>query len=176
MVRPLNILGEADQKILRKRAQRLASRDNSETESAAVAETLVLGIGEGKYALNLIHLVRVVQLAGLTPLPGAPGFVAGLAPLEGEVLTVVDVGHILLGHRTKVKIGVVVGHLGERITLGFDTFIGIQAHPGDDLQEVPAGISDAAQRCIKGIAPGGTGLLSLNRLFEELSLTPSHGN
>jgi purine-binding chemotaxis protein CheW len=49
-----------------------------------------------RYALSLEHLIEVVTLGEVTPVPGAPVTVLGLCSLRGEILPVLDLGRLLV--------------------------------------------------------------------------------
>jgi chemotaxis signal transduction protein len=51
---------------------------------------LIVRVGSQRYALPAAAVERILPMAALTPLPGAPRDVAGLLNLHGEILPVVD--------------------------------------------------------------------------------------
>ncbi|WP_239700504.1 chemotaxis protein CheW [Massilia sp. 9096] len=51
-------------------------------------------IGPGRFALPLSAVERVLPLARLAPLPGAPYFVPGLLDLHGEAIPVIDLSRL----------------------------------------------------------------------------------
>jgi chemotaxis-related protein WspB len=57
-------------------------------------KVLVFHIGRERYALPLASIERVLPVAGLTPLPGAPRFVPGLLDLHGEAVPVIDLSRL----------------------------------------------------------------------------------
>jgi len=55
---------------------------------------MVFHIGRERFALPLASVVRVLPVARLKALPGAPDFVRGLLDLHGEALPVIDVSSL----------------------------------------------------------------------------------
>jgi chemotaxis-related protein WspB len=57
-------------------------------------KVMVFHIGSARYALPLAAIERVLPVARLTPLPGAPHFVPGLLDLHGEAIPVIDLSRL----------------------------------------------------------------------------------
>jgi purine-binding chemotaxis protein CheW len=57
---------------------------------------LLFRAGDRDWAISATFAAEVVPLPALTPAPGAPPFVAGVAVLRGEVIPVIELG-VLLG-------------------------------------------------------------------------------
>jgi chemotaxis-related protein WspB len=57
-------------------------------------KVLVFHIGRERYALPLTAVLRVLPVARLKPLPGAPHYVPGLLDLHGEPVPVVDLSRL----------------------------------------------------------------------------------
>jgi chemotaxis-related protein WspB len=57
-------------------------------------KVLVFHIGRERYALPLAAVLRVLPVARLTALPGAPHFVPGLLDLHGEPVPVIDLSRL----------------------------------------------------------------------------------
>jgi chemotaxis-related protein WspB len=57
-------------------------------------KVMVFHIGVARYALPLAAIERVLPVARLTPLPGAPHFVPGLLDLHGEAIPVIDLSRL----------------------------------------------------------------------------------
>jgi len=57
-------------------------------------KVLVFHIGRERYALPLTAVLRVLPVARLKPLPGAPHYVPGLLDLHGEPVPVLDLSRL----------------------------------------------------------------------------------
>ncbi len=70
---------------------RSASRSFVTEEAVAdLRELLVIGAGEGAYAIPVERVREIVRLAAITRIPRMPDWLVGVVPLRGEVIEVVD--------------------------------------------------------------------------------------
>ena len=83
----------ADETLYRERAARLAQVP--ENTAQATQKMAVLRLGTECFGLEVTCVRAFVHLRGLTPIPGAPAHIAGHMNLHGELLTVVDLRHLL---------------------------------------------------------------------------------
>ncbi len=58
-------------------------------------ELLIFRIQGQRYGIDLADLDEVLYMAAIKPLPGGPGFLAGILNLRGEPLPVLDLTHRL---------------------------------------------------------------------------------
>lgn len=159
----------AEETLLRERAKAIAAPASAPITSHASDELLVVLAGQGRYALPLSRLAGVTTLPRLTPLPGAPNFVAGLAHVQGRTLTVVSLG-VLLGHAAQPsRLGVLVDVAGETFAFGVAGVEGVRPMwpPGEDA--VPEGVAAEARRAIEAVGPGGVCRVDLNRLIDVVT-------
>ena len=82
--------------ILDARAAALARIPVRPDAAADVLEVALFALAEESYAIETRHVRRVVRLAELTPVPGAPALLSGVVNLSGEILAVFDL-HAALG-------------------------------------------------------------------------------
>lgn len=87
----------AAERTLRERARRLATEahDDAPTRVTAGTEVLLCRLHDERYAIELSRLRAVQSARGLAPLPGTPGFVAGMLNVRGMVVTVLDLARCL---------------------------------------------------------------------------------
>jgi purine-binding chemotaxis protein CheW len=76
--------------VMDERARALARAPAEPTSAARALEVVVFALSGERYALEAAHVREVVRLSGLTPLPGAPDFLAGVINLRGQILAVFD--------------------------------------------------------------------------------------
>lgn len=160
--------GEVE-RILRERARALAQEPTSTAEHEARAEALVVRVGSARYAVPLATLSSVVALDGVTPLPGAPSFVSGLAQVHGHVITIVDLG-VLLGEAPSPPTRALLVEVeSEAFGLGIAAYETVLPLPSEGLSPAPPGLSDGAARYLEGLIPGsGVGLLRLPLIIGDL--------
>lgn len=60
-----------------------------------MVEALLLPLGRDWYALPLVNVREVVPAPAVTPVPGAPAWLLGVANLRGQILPVLDTAHRL---------------------------------------------------------------------------------
>jgi len=158
------------ERILRERARELAHAQTQGDELKARGEALVVRVGHARWAVPLAGLAGVVGLDALTPLPGAPGFVAGLAHVYGHVTTIVDLG-VLLGEAPEAPAAAMLVEVDSgTFGLGVAAYESVISVAAAGLAPVPLGLSDAARRYVEGIMPAaGVGLLKLSAIVDDLS-------
>ena len=88
---------EAELRILRARAQKLAVAPNDETKKKATLEVVRFRLGENIYAIEAQFVFATRWLHELTPVPGTPAAFLGITPHQGGVLPVVALD-VLFGH------------------------------------------------------------------------------
>lgn len=69
---------------------------------------LVFHAGDRDYAVPAVFAAEVITLPRLTPAPGAPPYVSGVAVIRGEVIPVVELGALSGGPRKGRPRGVLV--------------------------------------------------------------------
>lgn len=126
-------------------------------------QVVVFRLGHDRFAVDVGDVREVLRTPPLTRLPGAPGYVRGVANLRGEVVPVVDL---------RLKLGAPEGdHEDSRVLVCEleGEAIGIEV---DDVQEVsnlddghvqaaPRQWADETQAPLKGIARVGDHLILL---------------
>lgn len=81
--------------VLEERARRLARGQQAERRPAGSVEMLTFVLGPERYGIEARFVREVVNPLEVTPVPGGPGFLAGVANLRGEVLAVFDLRGLL---------------------------------------------------------------------------------
>lgn len=157
------------ERILRERARELARTQARADEGARRGDALVVRIGHARYAVPLAGLAGVVNLDAITPLPGAPNFVAGLAHLHGHVVTIVDLGVVLGEAAEPPAAALMIETSSGTFGLGVSAYEGVVPVPAMGPDAQPPGLSEAAARYVEGlIAAPGVGLLRLRAIVDDL--------
>jgi purine-binding chemotaxis protein CheW len=81
--------GARQEAIFAQRAEALSRASDADAMREA-HEALVFRLGEEYYAFSSEQVVEVRPLSHITPLPSAPGFVAGLVNVRGRIVPVLD--------------------------------------------------------------------------------------
>ena len=104
---------------------------------------LRIRLGAEHYALDLEHVLEVVELGDVTPVPGAGATVIGLRNLRGEILPALDLSAMLgVAEGTAQRSLVVVAEGDRRAGLAVDEAI--------DLSELPEASAPVDSLLIRG--------------------------
>jgi purine-binding chemotaxis protein CheW len=104
---------------------------------------LRIRLGAEHYALDLEHVLEVVELGDVTPVPGAGATVIGLRNLRGEILPALDLSAMLgVAGGTAQRSLVVVAEGDRRAGLAVDEAI--------DLSELPEASAPVDSLLIRG--------------------------
>ena len=126
-------------------------------------KTMVFHIGRERYALPLASVLRVLPVARLKALPGAPHFVPGLLDLHGEAIPVIDLSRLAgtppdaVRYDTRILL-VEIDAAGRRRRLGLkaERVVGVASLDG---ALADAGVASAPW--LGQVAPGVDGMLQL---------------
>lgn len=86
---------EEVERILRERAEALAKPREEARAPADLLEILVFSLAGERYGLETAHVLAVVPLRGLTPVPSTPSWILGLVNHRGRALPVFDLRRLL---------------------------------------------------------------------------------
>ena len=126
-------------------------------------KTMVFHIGRERYALPLASVLRVLPVARLKALPGAPHFVPGLLDLHGEAIPVVDLSRLAgtppdaVRYDTRILlVEIDAGGRRRRLGLKAERVVGVASIDGELAD---AGVASAPW--LGQVAPGADGMLQL---------------
>lgn len=99
---------------------------------------LIFHAGDRDYAVSAAFAAEVITLPRLTPAPGAPPFVSGVAVIRGEVIPVVELGALSGGPRKGRPRGVLVRMPQGPLAFGADRVFALKpVQPGVPSADVP---------------------------------------
>ncbi len=164
--------------VLAARAIAIARVPDEAPAAGALLEIMRFRLGNEQYALETSYLREVLRPKEITPLPGAPAFLAGVANLRGQILAVLDLRPffgIAAGAVTELTRVIVLGR--ERIEFGLltDAVHEVALLRADELREPPGSVSGIAADYVRGVTADalilldGAALLKDPRLFIDLS-------
>jgi chemotaxis-related protein WspB len=135
-------------------------------------KALLFHIGRERYALPLAAVARVLPVARLKALPGAPDFVPGLLDLHGEPAPVIDLSALAgqpagaVRHDTRIL-------LVEVPALGRLRRLGLQAERVVGVVDLGAALAEGGVAAAPWLGPVATGTPGLVQLLEpERLLAP----
>jgi purine-binding chemotaxis protein CheW len=82
---------EQKKKILQTRAKIFAREDKEEKEAKEYIQVVEFFLAYETYAIESTFISEVFPLKDLTPLPGTPSFVLGIANVHSEIISVLDI-------------------------------------------------------------------------------------
>ena len=91
---------------------------------------LIVELRGGLYGIDSTKVREIVAVLDATRLPGAPAHVRGVVNLRGQLLTVVDLGHRLIGEPTVSAEGSIV------VIASSDRVLGVLVEDVHDVQEL----------------------------------------
>lgn len=158
----------AIQQVLEARARVLAQRSEAQSRerSRALRQALTLVVGEEQFALALGDVLQIRRDTLVTPLPGSPPELAGIANLRGAVYSIMDLGQILTGkpqteqgwivflRTAAMRLGLLVGRVDSIVTY-------------TDLTPL-----EAAPPHLTGMIAPGVPLINLNALLQHRAFLP----
>ena len=159
---------EEEVAILRARAARIA-RTQNEVKPGEILTALVIHAGGETYALPIEALVAVYVEHTIIQVPCVPPYVAGVANIRGQILTVLDLAVLLKVSSGTTPHALVVASDGEFSVAFCAEAVGETITlPNSDLQPVPAALNGDY---LQAVVPGGIALLNLKALFDDEALT-----
>lgn len=134
-------------------------------------EYVVLGFDAVRIALPLSAVERVVRAVYVTPLPGAPAIVSGVANVQGRIIPVVDMRKRFRLPQREMALTdrLVIAHTAQRaVALVVDSVSGVIEHAEPD--RVDAETILPGLEYVDGVVKLGDGLILIHDLDRFLSL------
>jgi len=147
-----------------------------EEEDTQKDRYLTFRIANEEYGIEIMHVLEIIGLYKITPIPEAPEFVKGVINLRGKVIPVLDV-RLRFGMESKVyderTCTIVVKMKGITVGLIVDTINEVIQIPGKDVDEPTSFSQSAKSMFIMGMGKIGESvkiLLDVDKLLhaEEL--------
>ena len=130
-------------------------------------------IGATLLGVNAMDVQEVVQLSHLTPVHHASDYIAGIINLRGQIVTVVNLRCRLeieaeVEHQTRDIF--IVASQGENIGLLVDEAADVIPADLDRLAPLPANMSQAQQKFLRGICQGETRPIAILNIDAALNM------
>jgi purine-binding chemotaxis protein CheW len=157
-------------RILEERARRMARPTEEASAPVQVVELLVFSLGAERYGIETAHVVEVVAVRALTPVPCVPDFVAGVIHHRGRMLPVLDLGRLVgFGARAGAETGRVVSLEVGPMTFGLwaDAVTGVARARADELAPPPKAETAGWRTFLRGVSVDGVAVLDVEALAAE---------
>lgn len=155
--------------VFRQRAERLAQRGRQEVVRGASVPILVLRIGDERFGIELAHVEQVHPRGELTPVPGAPPALVGVANLSGVPRSVFDLSQLLNVSVSAADAAFIVelnAH-GKMMGLAVEAVEGVLRFDTDQLTSVDDAACDLANGFTRGITDGRIAVLDATLLLQH---------
>jgi purine-binding chemotaxis protein CheW len=132
---------------------------------------LLFGINEGRYALPVHAIERVIRAVEVTPLPKAPEIVIGVINIEGDIIGVVSIRRRFCHpeQETRVTDQFIIAHTSmRRVALVVDFVTDVVEVSGQDIVKAERILSGLSY--IEGAVRRKDGLILISDLDRLLSL------
>lgn len=167
---------ERARRILDERASNLARPSVDPRSARKTTDVINFTLDGERYCIETRCVREVRRFGEVTPLPGVPDFLVGVANLRGEILPVIDIrcflelpakgpaapSHVIICGDARVEFGIIA-----------DTVRDVSPVAIDELAVNPIGRSERSRDCILGVTHDATvvlngfALLTDRRLFVE---------
>lgn len=157
-------------RVLEERARTLARPRTSAPAPVQALELLVFSLGEERYGIETVHVLEVVPLRGLTPVPCVPDFVAGVVHHRGRILPVLDLGRFVgFGARASAETGRVVSLEVGVMTFGIlaDSVAGIVQASAEELAPPPLRDEAGGRTFLRGMTADRVAVLDVEALAAD---------
>lgn len=161
---------EEVERILRQRAEALAKPLEEVRPPTELLELLVLALSGERYGIETVHVLEVVPLRGLTPVPATPPFVLGVVNHRGRILPILDLRRLfeLAGQGVTDANRVVAVEAGAKVFGIFaDAVAGTVRVGTDEVAPPPANLAGDHQALIRGITGEMVAVLDLEALARD---------
>jgi purine-binding chemotaxis protein CheW len=166
--------GAEDLKILEERAALIGHSNSKVLEGNDREDFICFRLGANElYGISYTHADEVLLMTEVTPVPGTPGFIAGIINLRGALLSVMDLKFLFkvqMADELEQQKIIVVSDGGIRFGIIVEEVIGnSQFTPSSLSPPVP---SDGTQNLayVSGIHDGNVTILNMNTLFGDSNL------
>jgi purine-binding chemotaxis protein CheW len=161
---------ERVERILRERAQALAKPLEEAPVRIGELELLVFSLAPDRFGIETAHILEVVPLPELTPVPHTPPFVLGVVNHRGRILPVLDLPKLFqlparaIAERVQV---VAVSAGGMSFGIVADAVVGTVRVAVEDLAAPPVGATGDHQGVLRGVTEGLVAVLDLEALARD---------
>ncbi len=155
--------------VLRARAAALARRPDNAAEAASL-EVLEFRLGTERYAVETSHVIEVLALGEMAPLPCTPPFVLGVVNVRGRITAVIDVKKFFdLPDHGLTDLHHIILVRGHDLELGLlaDVVAGVRSLAPESLQPSLAALSGLHAGFLKGVSAERLVVLDVERMLAD---------
>lgn len=156
----------------REQPQFIPSSGPEHAKSAVPSRICLISLGGELFAIDLRHVREVFELESVTPVPGMPASLVGVANLRGTVVPLTDLRSVLgVTATASPKYVVVVRHGAQQIGILIDEVPEIRTIHADDLLAATAPGVTESRPFLSGLVKIGdrmSGVVEISRLLASV--------
>jgi purine-binding chemotaxis protein CheW len=129
------------------------------------------------YGIDLAHIREIHALSELTPLPGTPAFVMGLANVRGQILSVIDIKKFFgLPEKGLTDLNKVIVVRTQQMELGIlaDVVLGVRAIGLSELQTSLPTLTGIRAEYLRGITKDPLVVLDVEKILSDEKIVVNH--
>ena len=140
----------------------------------ALIKFVVIKLGRQEFGIPVKHIIDVLPLQKIYPIPLAPKHIMGSINLRGKIVTALDIRLLLdIDDSTVPKKCIILEHAGELFSFIVDEIGEINSFLEEDLVKTPDNLSESWQAASKGIYTHSDKdelvvILDLNAMIESM--------
>lgn len=163
-----NVSPERLETVRRQRARQLAE-DVVHIHAAKTLPVFLFRIDDETYGIELRHVARVYSSPRLTFVPGAPAYLAGIANLQGEVRSVLDLRRLLTlpdGASETTRNVLLLRQADRRVGLLVEQIDDVRHLTPQEIQTAESDTDERFTRYVQGITRDRHILLDVDALLQ----------
>jgi purine-binding chemotaxis protein CheW len=156
--------------ILKARARLLAREPEKAAVKGTVLEIVEFRLASETYGIEAMFVREIHPLRDLTPLPGVPAFVLGIANVRGQILSVIDLKKFFnlpdkgLGELDKM---IIIRNSRMEFGILADSIIGTRSIPLDTIQPPPATVTGIGADYVRGVTGERIVVLDAQKILDD---------
>ena len=161
-------------RILQDRARALAKPLEEPSAQGETLDLLLFGLAGERYGIDAAHVLEVVQLPELVPVPCTPPVVLGVVNHRGRVLTVLDLRRLFnpaVHERSKASRAVIVEAAGMTFGVFSDAVEGMVRVGAHEVGPPPVSLTGVRQAFIRGVTAEMVAVLDLEAFARDPRIT-----
>ena len=150
----------------------LALAESKDLTTLDEEQLVTMTVDNQLFGIPILKVQDIVEPDQITPVPQAPGAIAGVLNLRGRIVTVIDLRECLGAPEAAdaKQMSVTVEHKGDLYTLLVDSIGDVRSLPRKNFDKPPATLADNLRSLCSGIFQLETDLLvvlDVNRILDE---------
>jgi len=168
------VASEKRRRVLHERAEILARQEETPSEDLSILPVLQFALGDERYAVSATAVREICRVKSIRPVPGAPAHLAGVMPVRGRIVAVLDLSSLVeapASRQEEEEAFAVVLRGGEmEFAVIADHVIGLRSVATSSLQVDVSGLVGARRAYLLGVTPDRVAVLDAQRLLGDEAL------